>query len=390
MTPVLNEGQQYVYNEIITNRQNACIIGPGGVGKSILVDKLRVNIKGSQVLAPTGVAAINVSGVTIHRFFGITPNIFTLRDYKNYRRKTKSPVKWYNLKCLIIDEISMVHPDLFNLIDEISRYYLKSSLPFGGLQIIIVGDWYQLPPVKGIFIYNTDLYFSLNFVNHSLSQNMRQTDIDFVNILNNIRIGNVDEDVTEFLKKLINNKKRDEISYVKLYSKNIDKRFANEAELSAINSPEVIHESIDIGDKRYLSGCIVENELVLKKTSRVMLLRNMPYYGLCNGSCGTVVEFDKICKTPIVKFDSGITIPIDPVKFEIFLDRKVIASRTQFPLTLAYAISVHKSQGLTFDAVQFFCDGIFERGQFYTGVSRCKSSDNLILEDFDITHIITK
>lgn len=390
---ILNESQQEIYDKAVTECGNICINGPAGVGKSVIVNILRNELPGCQVLAPTGVAALNVNGMTIHRFFSLLPH---MKDIEDCKRPPK--INWYKLKTLIFDEISMIQPNLFILIDKICRRGKRNQdVPFGGVKVILVGDWYQLAPIPdGIsdkqFIFQTDLWKEMNVTTFNLNTVMRQTDSEFIRHLHNIRVNNLQgNDTIEFLDKLRNNKKDNDKHYVKLYSKNVDKKFANEQELELLDSKKVVFKSKDTGDKKYLVGHRVEEVVELKAGASVMLLWNIPELQLSNGSIGKVISF--IDGIPNVKFENDKTLVIIPQLFEIVEKcngkLKVLASRAQIPLALAYAITVHKSQGLSFDNVEFFCDGIFAPGQFYTGISRGRNSETMILRNFDERYIRT-
>ena len=391
-TIILNESQQEIYDKAVMDNGNICINGPAGVGKSVIVSILRNELPGCQVLAPTGVAALNVNGMTIHRFFGLFPHMKTIEDCK---RPPK--VNWCNLETLIFDEISMIQPNLFILIDQICRRGKRNQdVPFGGVKVILVGDWYQLQCIQDgksdkEFIFQTDLWKEMDITTFNLTTVMRQTDAEFIKHLHNIRVNNLqDNDTIKFLDGLCKTKKDESKHYVKLYAKNIDKKFANEQELELLSSKKFVFKAKDTGDKKYLIGHRVEAVIELKIGARVMLLWNIPELHLSNGSIGKVVSFTQGC-TPVVQFENGHLLPIEYRLFEIIEKQngnfKVLASRTQIPLGLAYAITVHKSQGLTFDNVEFFCDGIFACGQFYTGISRGKCSETMILRNFDKRYI---
>lgn len=402
---ILNKGQQQIYDTVMKTNKNICINGQAGCGKSVLIDLFRKNLSDSQVLAYTGVAALNVSGITIHRYFGLFPHIKTIEDYKKMC-SSRTKVPWKSIKRIIIDEISMVSPDMFILLDEICRYHTRKNIPFGGIKLILVGDWFQLPSIKDRdkecneedpdFIFQTDLWKLCKIETFELTEIMRQTDEEFIKILGKIRIGNIDTKVLEFIKRLESNEKDPSKHYVKLYAKNVDKNFANETELAKLKHPEVVFNAKDTGDSKYLTGHRVEEKITLKLGAVVMLLFNYPEFGLSNGSIGVIQSFERTIEgvlVPVVKFENGVTKSIVPQTFEIIKKGanrqfQLLASRTQVPLGLAYASSIHKIQGSTIANVEMFCQGIFCNAQFYVGASRCTSADTLILRNFHPDHIM--
>jgi ATP-dependent exoDNAse (exonuclease V) alpha subunit len=398
----LNESQKNVVESVL-DENHVCITGPAGVGKSFLIGYLtsifETDSKKFEILAPTGVAALNVSGVTIHRFLCLLPEVKTLEDYLRKCMK-RSKVNFKTLDYIIIDEISMVHPDIFLLFDQICRFHRNSRIPFGGIKLIFIGDFYQLPPVPSKesasitqkYIFETDLWKRLDIKVHKLETIVRQTDLFFINCLNDIRAGNV----TNQALKLIANCSRNKIipgkHYIKLFAKNVEKRLSNETELDKLSGVSYTLDSKDVGNIGYLTGHRIEKRITLKVDCIVMLLWNLPEQELCNGSIGRVISITN--DTVSVLFDTKES-PIDIHRqtFEIKKKNdlgvfKIVASRTQVPLCLAYALTVNKSQGLTFENMILDCSDIFAFGQFYVGISRCKTKEGLIIKNFKKEYIM--
>jgi ATP-dependent DNA helicase PIF1 len=399
---MLTNDQQVAFENAM-KRNHVLITGPGGTGKSFLIkyicEEFSKNNKKYALIAPTGVAAVNIGGITIHKFLQITPDTKNMQDYMNSKYK-RNKVNWSTLDCIIIDEVSMIHPTLFLLFDAIARFQRRNETPFGGIQIIFIGDFFQLSPIpdknsnntKG-YIFETELWKNMNITICLLDTIMRQSSEVFIRALNDIRIGKFSKVAKELIATCTNNDYIPDKRYVKLFSLNIDKNVANETELQKLDSKSQKYLSLDTGDSKYLNGCKGEKELLLKENCSVMLLCNLDVEsGLCNGSTGRVLSFDE-SKMPIVLFNNGITLRMEPYVWNIsdtneYGKRKVIASRKQIPLAVAYSITAHKSQGLTLDHVEIDCNGVFTNGQLYVMLSRASSMEGLIIRNFDFKSIM--
>lgn len=393
---VLNDEQCRVLNEVLCGK-STLITGPAGVGKSLLCKHICAELdkrgKVYRIVAPTGVAAVNVGGQTIHRFLGIRPEIQTLADYMKFCMK-RTRVPWASLDVIIIDEVSMVHPRLFRLFDSIARLHKRKVSPFGGIQMIFIGDFFQLCPVKEKtdkagdpeYVFETPLWKELNPHVAVLKRVMRQNDVEFVEALNELRLGLFSEKVVKMVQRCAMNKRRPGKHYVRLCPLNAQKNYANETQLSKLTSEEKVYNATDIGNEIYLKDCRAEKKITLKTGCPVMLLWNMPQYALCNGSVGVVREYDST-GLPVVEFNDGPVIPVPQQTWTVQEKNRhgihVLASRTQVPLAVAYALSQHKSQGLTIDHLVVDCTGIFTTGQLYVALSRARSMEGLIIKNFE-------
>jgi ATP-dependent DNA helicase PIF1 len=398
---LLNTEQSRVVEQVLGGR-NVFITGSAGTGKSFIIQHLCKEFdrlgKVYRIVAPTGVAALNVGGLTIHRFLGITPFVTSIADYNKFCKK-RSKVPWATLDVIIIDEVSMIHPVLFDLFDGIARLHKRSSLPFGGIQVILLGDYFQLCPIRQKddkagdpeYIFETPLWEAMRLEHHVLHQVMRQSEMEFIQALNDLRTGNFTNRVAKIVEKCTRNVREPGKHYVRLFPRNIDKNFANETEMAKLKGEERVFPSTDIGDARYLEGLRAEKELVLKVGCPVMLLWNMPEEGLCNGSLGILEEYD-IVGLPVVRFNNGVKISVKKQVWEIKEKNRygvhILAARTQIPLTVAFSLTVHKSQGLTIDHLEADCKGIFTSGQLYVMLSRASSSEGLIIINFDADGIM--
>jgi len=385
------------------------ITGRAGTGKSTLLDYFREQTKKNMVvLAPTGVAALHVQGQTIHSFFGFRPDI-TLEKVKKLHPLKQKLIR--NLETIIIDEISMVRADLLDCVDKCLRLNGKyADLPFGGLQLILIGDLYQLPPVvtqseSQVFSihYDSPYFFSarafqdenfdLEFI--ELEKVFRQKDSDFLELLNAIRNRSVTE---EQLARLNSRCQPDfvpeeNLFYITLTSTNEAADLINEEHLSQL--PGSIHRYQGEIEGEFDRGSLPTAEiLTLKEGAQVMLLSNEPYGRWVNGTLGRIEEIIKIPNSPeviMVRLQNEDLVDVLPHQWELFhfefdpkknrIKSKVVGTFTQYPLRLAWAVTIHKSQGKTFDRVIVDVGhGTFAHGQVYVALSRCTNFEGLILK----------
>ncbi len=378
------------------------VTGRAGTGKSTLLDYFRsVTKKDLVVLAPTGVAAVNIAGQTIHSFFGFRPDV-TVDKARKAAKKNKLSI-YKNLDAIIIDEISMVRADLLDCIDQFLR--IKGSepdLPFGGVQMVFIGDLYQIPPVvtgheKHIFEehYNSEYFFDgrvykqIDIEYIELEKIYRQTDQKFVDILNRIRNKTVTaEDLVVLNSRVIKNDTMLPEDTIYLTTTNDLAYQKNEAELEKLpGEPFVFYAEIsgEIEKKSYPA----EDELFLKKDAQVMLLNNDPAGRWINGSIGTVLDLED--DYFIIKLSDGAVVEVTPVKWNVYRfywDKEAqavaadsLGSFEQYPVKLAWAITIHKSQGKTFDRVAIDLGrGTFAAGQLYVALSRCRSLEGIFLK----------
>jgi len=408
----INSDFKRALNIIENSNNNVFITGKAGTGKSTLLDYFRSTTKKQiAVLAPTGVASINVRGQTIHSFFGFKPDI-TIEKAKNLARKVKDKkLELYKrISAIVIDEVSMVRADLLDCVDAYLKTCLKNKLPFGGKQMILIGDLYQLPPVLGyreerafLSKYESPYFFSakifddlvLEFV--ELEKVYRQKDEKFIKLLNAVRNRSVtDNDLAEFNKRLnVNFEPSLDDFYICLTPMNDSAREINEKKLKQLNTKEHFYEGKIFGDfdKNYLP---TDKDLSVKIGSQIMLLNNDKHARWVNGTVAKIVDVEENVgdygePAIIVELDNGSIEEILPYTWEIFhydydpnsrsLQTKVIGSFTQYPLKLAWAVTIHKSQGKTFDKVIIDMGrGAFAHGQTYVALSRCTCLEGIVLK----------
>ncbi len=391
-------------NIIKNTRLNLFLTGRAGTGKTTFLKALKEEQpKQMIVLAPTGVAAINAGGSTLHSFFQLPFGIY-LPGYTRTDRKFKMGSKKLriirSLKLLVIDEISMVRADLLDQVSDTLKYYRKSDLPFGGVQLLLIGDLQQLPPVvKDDEIqllkahYNSPYFFSSNalaetsFVSIELTHIYRQTDSTFINLLEKIRNKELDEESVELLNSRYKPQIKDSEGYITLCTHHYQADRINNEQMDALSTPIQIYTA-EIEGNFPSTSYPVDEELALKAGAQVMFVKNDPsgekkYY---NGKIGQVIatKIDYV----IVESD-GETIEVKPIewaniRYTIDEETKAIkeiedGTFTQIPLKPAWAITVHKSQGLTFNKVILDVQQAFAHGQVYVALSRCRSLDGLVL-----------
>ncbi|HOX96016.1 MAG TPA: AAA family ATPase [Candidatus Woesebacteria bacterium] len=382
------------------------LTGNAGTGKSTLLDHFRQQTKKNiAVVAPTGVAAVNVKGETIHSFFLFPPNVNPERA-KLEAKKLKNSQIYKVLETLVIDEISMVRADLLDSINVFLQTVRKNNSSFGGVQIIMVGDLYQLPPVvtreeqEAInTIYRSPYFFSskvfcslidglycqIKYI--ELSTIFRQTDKDFVDILNRVRHNQTSkEDIAKLNQHQVEGEHYLE-NHIYLTATNEQADKINLYKLNEIEGQSIVFKGTTSGsfsEKQFPAADLLE----LKTGSRVMLLNNDPKGRWINGTLGTLFQIrsDHV----LVKLDNGELETVEPVTWMAYktrlnpetlsLESKEVGSFRQIPLRLAWAITIHKSQGKTFEKVAIDLGrGAFAHGQTYVALSRCTTLSGLKL-----------
>ncbi|MBK7476334.1 MAG: AAA family ATPase [Haliscomenobacter sp.] len=385
-------------------QKNLFITGRAGTGKSTLLQLFRnTTRKNTVVLAPTGVSALNVRGQTIHSFFGFPPRMFPKSEIKKRRDRRL----YRKLELLIIDEISMVRADLLDHIDYFLRINRDSPLPFGGVQVVFFGDLFQLPPIVSqdqeawVYhsLYATPYFFSADILRHGFSMEAlelkkvyRQTDRRFLRLLDSIRLNVADrDDLDELNDRVIPNFEPEDF-YITLTARNATADQINLKELAKIDAKEHVLPGKVSGE---FNPNLFPTDLALrlKPLAQVMLLKNDPDKRFVNGTIGKIlrVEPDKLR----IQIEDGqgneSELDIEPATWEVLryktspdnpdqIESEVMGTFTQFPVKLAWAVTIHKAQGKTFDKVIIdLGKGAFEHGQTYVALSRCRSLEGVVL-----------
>lgn len=403
----LTDSQKAFFNEAMGNR-NVFLTGVAGTGKSYVIQKYLEYCGIRQIpvgiTASTGLAALNIGGSTLHSFLGIglgNDDVDTLTKKVLNNKYTRNRIK--RIKVLLIDEVSMISGTLMDKINQILRSVRMSGKPFGGVKLIVIGDHLQLPPVseEEDYCFSSKSWGECEFINIVLKEVVRQKDKEFSNALSKIRVGDLSG--VRALKPRINATLNGPAKPVKLYSHNKDVEKENLRKLREIDSESVFFDSETEGNEyavaSLIRSCPAPEKLELRVGAQVMLLWNLDVpNGLCNGSIGVVEKIDKNPFAPHVKvrFKTGVfdigTQTWDQKELTIKSDGtnyfRVTASKTQIPLKLAYAVTIHKSQGQTLDAVEIDLSKCFESGQAYVALSRVRDLESMTLLPFDEDRIL--
>jgi ATP-dependent DNA helicase PIF1 len=391
--------------EMENGMSNLFITGNAGTGKSTLLEYFRKTTqKKIVVLAPTGVAALHVKGQTVHSFFGIPPRLIRSDELKIQYYKSKL---FRSIDIIIIDEASMLRADIMDHIDYLLKKYRKTKDAFGGVKMIFVGDLYQLPPVvtqeeKPYFStqYETPYFFSakcFSVLGHfhiiELKNIFRQSDPVFIDLLRKIRFNEVDHDTLESLNKRVIKDYTPASDVITLTATNAAADAINRKQLDLLPGKAFTFPGKMEGDFNK-SIFPADQLLTLKEGAQVMLIRNDPDWNFANGTLGTVVHCEDETITIRIKDAEGGDVEVDIGRetWEMIryiysednqgeLKYESIGSYTQFPVKLAWAITIHKSQGKTFDSLAIDLGrGAFEFGQTYVALSRCKRLEGVVLK----------
>lgn len=409
-TPLqLNDDFNYALDALEKTDRSMFITGKAGTGKSTLLQLFRnTTRKKVAVLAPTGVAALNVQGQTLHSFFGFPPRIITPSEAS--RRVTRKDLLrlYRNLEVLIVDEISMVRADMLDAMDRFLRINRENFQPFGGVQVVFFGDLFQLPPVVTRdpveAAYFTDYYESPYFFSSKIFQEAdfdmdmlelrkvyRQESRHFLRLLEAVRVNEIDYDDLEDLNERYQPNFHETEGYITLCARNMTADRINQRELSLLENPEFEYLAEVKG--QFDPGLYpTDAALRLKKGAQVMFVRNdVEEKRFVNGTIGKVIQIAS--NNIVVETESfggkKSSIEVPKIEWEIIryqstatgaIETEVIGSFTQYPLKLAWAITIHKSQGKTFDRVLIdLGGGAFEHGQLYVALSRCRTLEGIVL-----------
>ena len=363
------------------------------------------------VLAPTGIAAINAKGQTIHSFFSLSFGPLLVEDYQYHPdnlletfKYSKTKVKLMKeMEIMVIDEISMVRVDILDMLDRILKVVRKSPLlPFGGVQLMMIGDIFQLPPIvsddlrpilspyyKGPFFFSSNSYLELSPIYVELDKVYRQADYDFVQLLNKVRVNHMNPLDYQQLNSRVNARKLNEEHYITLATHNHQVNHINSTELAKLDG-ETHNYKAKIEGLFSRSSLPTEEHLELKAGAQIMFIKNdmkepKRFY---NGSIGKIKSIDEKGIQVQIEEKEPFYAPKDEWENVTYgwnpkdkkVSKNVLGTFNQYPIRLAWAITVHKSQGLTFDYVEADLGRAFSEGQVYVALSRCRTFEGLVLK----------
>ncbi len=390
---------------ILKTGANVFLTGEPGSGKTHTVNRYVAYLRECgiepAITASTGIAATHIQGMTVHSWSGIRVREALSAEDLNQIAENRWVVERVNrARVLIIDEVSMLSARMLSMVDTVSRRIRRSPAPFGGLQVVLAGDFFQLPPVvqkkrdaapwetarlllddeeDGLagFAYQSRAWNALKPIICYLTEQHRQEDRDFLRILSAIRRNACSPEDRERIRSRTGAARDAVGKAARLFPHNADVDRINAAELARLPGEPCVFRMAAQGPaplvKMLKDGCLSPEELSLRRGARVMFTRNNPAAGFVNGTLGTIVGFAKDSGYPIVRTHDDRTITAEPVEWSVEDAGRRVAKITQVPLRLAWAITVHKSQGLSLDAAVMDLSRTFEYGQGYVALSRVRT-----------------
>ena len=377
--------------KILKTGANVYLTGEPGSGKTHtineFIDWLRASGIEPSVTAATGIAATHVGGMTLHSWSGIgISDSLSRADVDRIASKEHIAKRIMKAKVLIIEEISMLSATTFEMADKICREVRRVDKPFGGLSVILVGDFFQLPPIsrshEAEFAYTSPVWRELNLLTCYLTEQYRQDDVEFLGVLSAIRSGRVIEEHHDQLMARATALEDLPPDAPKLFSHNADVDRINAAELLKLTGKSKKFKMSSKGKDSLVDGlirgCLSPEILELKEGAAVMFTKNSSQGKFVNGTLGVVAGFGAD-DSPIIKMKNGGRVTAEPMEWQLEENGKVKASVSQFPLRLAYAMTVHKSQGMSMDCAIIDLSKAFEYGQGYVALSRVRRLSGLYL-----------
>jgi ATP-dependent DNA helicase PIF1 len=382
---------------ILKTGGNVFLTGEPGSGKThvtrTFISYLREHGIEPSITASTGIAATHLHGMTIHAWSGLgIKNSLTAYDLDVLSTKEYLVRRINTAKVLIIDEVSMLSANMLSMVDIVCRTLRGSPEAFGGLQVVLVGDFFQLPPISKFgaqaqFAYESPSWKKLKLITCYLTEQHRQEDSSLLSLLSAIRSNSVDDFHHEELQSHTDSNKKVSDSVTQLFTKNIAVDSLNDQKLIALIGKEEVFTMDSKGSTALVEGlkkgCLSPEVLKLKKDAVVMCTKNNPQAGFANGTLGTIVGFEPGTHYPIIKTHDDRRITIPHMEWLVEEDGKVKARISQIPLRLAWAITVHKSQGMSLDAASMDLSDVFEYGQGYVALSRVRTFGGITLRGYN-------
>lgn len=393
---LFNDDQKWAH-DLIVDRHSVLISGVGGTGKSfltsVLVESLKEDMRTAVVASSTGISALNVGGVTIHSLLG-TGIKGTIDEVRLYAETPKARIKFKanlkNVDVIIVDEVSMLSGPYIDMMDYFLKAMKHNDMPFGGFQMVFCGDFCQLPPVfrrgeSRIYAFESAAWKNANIKTVELRHSFRQEEQKFVDVLNQIRLGHCTKDVTYFFGECVNRKL--EQTPTKLFPTNAESFRHNMRQLNMHKGEELINDAEYVGyqDKidQLKKNCLAEDELIVKLGVPVILITNNRREGYVNGSRGILETFGpdeavvRLLDGSIVYVEQHEWVLHGPKIIDDEGNHEVLASMRQFPIKLAWSMTMHKSQGMTLDFLEIDLSKCFASGQAYVALSRARTVEGL-------------
>ena len=391
--------------DILKTGANVFLTGEPGSGKTHTINEyvnyLRDRDVEVAITASTGIAATHIGGMTIHSWSGIgIKRKFDKYDLDKIASNEYVSKRIRRAKVLVIDEISMLSAGTLSMVEAVCREVKQNNEAFGGLQVIFVGDFFQLPPVvrteeeklqakllenknESIFACDSMAWKKAQLITCYITEQYRQDDTDFLEILSAIRANTFNKNYLQKIQSRKVDKTKLPKNAPKLFSHNINVDFVNTETLSKIQKETEIFEMLSQGPDALVvvmkKGCLSPEKLELKNGAEVMFTKNNQKEGFVNGTLGTVIGFSIGSRYPIVKTRNGRTIEVEPAEWSVEENGKIRARISQIPLRLAWAITVHKSQGMSMDSAIMDLSEVFEYGQGYVALSRVRRLSGLYI-----------
>ncbi len=371
---------------ILKTGANVFLTGEPGAGKTYVINKyinwLEAAGLSVAVTASTGIAATHIGGLTIHSWSGVgTRDTLSRYDLDQIATKEKLVKRIKRTQVLVIDEVSMIDGKMLDMVDVICRTIRQSQEAFGGMQVVCVGDFFQLPPIARQgemmrYAFESRAWENIRPLVCYITEQFRQDDELLLSLLGSIRKGEIEEDHYTLLREQVDIAYED-IEPTRLYTHNADVDAVNSAKLAELRGAAKSFKMSARGNKIYqeslIRTCLSPSILSLKEDAMVMCTKNNFEAGYVNGTLARVVAFDSYEGYPIIETSDKRRITIEPVSWEVAEDGKILASIEQLPLRLAWAITVHKSQGMSLDAAEVDLSKSFVYGQGYVALSRVRS-----------------
>ncbi|MFT6844199.1 MAG: ATP-dependent exoDNAse (exonuclease V) alpha subunit [Flavobacteriales bacterium] len=391
--------QQSKALSLLKSGVNIFLTGSAGSGKTYVLNQYIKYLKARKiavaVTASTGIASTHMNGMTIHSWAGIgIKQALTPKDLKTLSARKYMKDKLEAVQVLIIDEISMLHKQQLDLVDTVLKHFKNNMLPFGGIQVVFAGDFFQLPPIgnhgelsRDKFAFMSDAWLQASINICYLTEQFRQQNNSLTQILNEIRADSVSLSSIHLLENAKTQNSPKDVT--KLFTHNADVDQINTQELAKLPGKSMLFNATTKGNEKLvdmLKNTVLASEVFkLKVNAKVMFVRNNPEKNVVNGSLGIVEKFTEEDQ-PIIRLLTGEKVKVEPETWSVNDEKgKALAEFTQIPLRLAWAITIHKSQGMTLDAAQIDLSKTFERGQGYVALSRLKDISSLSLLGFNET-----